>query len=94
MVRWENDNRWRDGITSYIKMKIEINNESSRKCSGRPSAVLSVKKTVEAVGSSEVRMCGCAEGGRKTVPLQGGGGGGVLTENPSVSHKLRGRGRW
>ena len=72
MVRWENDNRWRDGITSYIKMKIEINNESSRKCSGRTSAVLSVKKTAEAVGGSEVWKCGCAEGGRKTVPLQKG----------------------
>ena len=70
MVRWENDNRWRDGITSYVKMKIEINNESIRKCSGRPSAVLSVKKTAEAVGGSDVRKCGCAEGGRKTVPLQ------------------------
>ena len=51
------DNRWRDGITSYIRMKIETNNENSQKCSGRPSTVLSVKKTVEAVGGSEVWMC-------------------------------------
>ena len=56
MVRWEND-----GITSYIKMKIEINNENSRKCSGRPSAVLSVKKTAEAVGGSDAQKCGCAD---------------------------------
>ena len=69
MVRWENDNRWRDGITSYIKMKMEINNENSRKCSGRPSTVFSVKKTAEAVGGSDARKCGSAEGGRKTVPL-------------------------
>ena len=42
-MRWENDNRWRDGITSFIKTTIETNNGMVR----RPSPVLSVKKTVE-----------------------------------------------
>ena len=63
MVRWENDNRWRDGITSYIKMKIKINNENSRKCSGdlpqcfqlrRPRKRLAVRKC----GSADVRKVG------------------------------------
>ena len=38
-------------------MKIETNNKNS----GRPSAVLSVKKTTEGVGGSEVQMCRCAD---------------------------------